>query len=277
MALVLLFTGLNVKADTGPKPAVYITIDGLEDEVVYVSLLASEANNGPYHQLTDEDLNQDYYTEMDHKFYEYAKTQDFFFWGGTKKITKSDNVFSWTYYPPNRFKVICYIESSDSFVVSDEILERYAFSSYFKMDLVNNNGTYVITNIKKNYNYFYEIMNLLLRIVLTLAIELAIAYYVFHFKGKTFMVIIITNILTQVALNLFLNITCYNYGFLETIIYYIILEIFIFIAEAFIYTITFKRINEEYNIGKIILYALLSNALSFIFGFIIIRYVPGLV
>ena len=277
LLLSLLFTGLIVKADTGPKPAVYITLNDFPDDEIYVSLLSSNASNGPYQSLTDEEINQDYYSEMDHKFYEYSKTQDFFFWGGTKKITKSDNVYSWTYYPPNRFKIICYIESIDRFVVSDEILERYAFSSYFKLDVVNKDGTYVITNIKKNYNYFLEIVNLLLRIVLTFAIELTIAYFLFHFKDKTFVVIVLTNLITQVGLNVFLNLTCYNYGILETIIYYIIFEILIFIVEALIYSISFKKINSEYKIGKIILYALLSNALSFIFGYLIIRYVPGLV
>lgn len=41
--------------------------------------------------------------------------------------------FKWTYYPPQRFKILVYFPETDSFAVSG-IYERYAFDSYYKVD-----------------------------------------------------------------------------------------------------------------------------------------------
>lgn len=273
---LILFTGLTVKADTGPKPSVNITINFDVDSDVYVSLLAREKSNGPYQEIVEGDHRYNELSEMDLKFYEYAKTNDHYFWGYTKKLTKDDNIYKWTYYPPFNFLVICYIESTNEFIVTSEELTRYAFDTYYQMDLENVNGTYVLNNIKKNYNYTGEILHFLLRVVITLAIELTLAFLVFRFRGKAFLVIAVTNIITQIGLNVLLNIINYNSGSLSLIINYILLEILILVGEMIIYLIFIKKLDKSYSTIKIIMYSILANALSFILGYIILSYVPGL-
>lgn len=273
---LLLFTGLKVFADTGPKPSLHITINDFPGEEVYVTVLSSEAYYGPNQWITDENIDEYNLSEIEYKFFEYCKTQDYFFWGNVKKLDKKNNTFSWTYYPPYKFKVICYIESIDQFIISNEPLERYAFNTYYKMDIVNDSGAYQITNIKKNYNYFMEIFHFLLRVIITLVIELVIAYFLFKFRKQTFVIIIVTNVITQLGLNIILNLMSMTNHGISLYIYYFFLELLVVFIEASVYLLTFRRYLDEYKIGKIILYALLSNALSFIYGLIIMMFVPGL-
>ena len=166
--LLVLFTGLTVKADTGPKPSVNITINNIDSDI-YVSLLSKTESTGPYRDIKEGEY--EYNNEFKFICKQFVITD--------LEITKDDNIFKWTYYPPYDFKVICYIENADEFVVTESSLSRYAFDTYYKMDLENVNGTYVLNNIKKNYNYLGEILHFLLRVAITLLIELLLAFFIF--------------------------------------------------------------------------------------------------
>ena len=273
--LLVLFTGLTVKADTGPKPSVNITINNIDSDI-YVSLLSKTESTGPYRDIKEGEYEYNNLDEIGLKFYEYAKTDDYYFFGYIKKLTKDDNIFKWTYYPPYDFKVICYIENADEFVVTESSLSSYAFDTYYKMDLENVNGTYVLNNIKKNYNYLGEILHFLLRVAITLLIELLLAFFIFKFRAKAFLIIIITNIVTQVTLNVLLNFTNYNSGRLMLLINYILLELLVLIIEMITYLLLIRKYDKSYSKARIILYAILANISSFILGYIILTYVPGL-
>lgn len=273
--LLALFTGLTVKADTGPKPSVNITINNIDSDI-YVSLLSKQESTGPYQKITEGDYEYNELDEIGLKFYEYSKTDDYYFLGNVKKLTKDNNIYRWTYYPPYDFKVICYIESTDEFVVTEGSLSRYAFDTYYQMDLENVNGTYVLNNIKKNYNYLGEVLHFLLRVVITLAIELLLAFFIFKFRAKAFLIIIITNIITQICLNVLLNVVNYNSGSLMLIIDYILLELLVLIGEMITYLILIKKYDKSYSAMKIVIYSIAANVSSFILGFIILSYVPGL-
>lgn len=258
--------GITVKADTGPKPSTYITFNNL-DRDIYVTLLSRDEGRGPWSLGAEQDYN-----EIEQKFAEYAHNTNYYFLGYTKRITKDDNTFSWTYYPPDNFVILCYSENDATFFGNDELISRYAFDSYFKLDYNN----LAISNIEKNYNYGSEILHFFLRCIITITIELLLAYFVFRFKKKSFIIILITNLVTQIFLNVFLNISNYYHGSLSLIINYIVLELLIVLIEAVTYVLLIKRVDKEYKISGIILYAILANILSFGLGLIILRYVPGL-
>jgi len=103
-------------------------------------------------------------------------------------VTKRGNRFRWTYYPPNEFKVLIYFPENDAFLAS-EIHERYAFDSYF---IATISGVNLDIAMTQSYQYSAEIASLAIRIVLTIAIELAIALIfcfirmgTFHERGNT--------------------------------------------------------------------------------------------
>ena len=271
---VLLSFGLTFKADSGPKPALYITINNIDSDI-YVTLLANRESSGPYSDIKEGSHRFSELSEIDLKFYEYAKATDYYFWGISQKLDKENNTFSWTYYPPDEFLVLCYIEDSDEFVITDKALSRYAFSSYFEMNLVNDNGVYTFSKIRKNYNYALEIMHFMLRVIITLVIEMALAYFLFRFRGKAFIVILVANILTQVGLNVFLNVIHVN-SMLQ-IIFYAFLEVMVMVVEMVIYLIALRKIDKKYEVGIIIIYTVLANLLSFGLGLVLFKLFPGVI
>ena len=271
-----LFVGLTVNADTGPKPSVHITINEFPGDEIYVTLLGKYEYDGPYRMIDDNSEEYNDLSTIEKKFNDYSKSTGYYFYDILKKVNKTDNVFSWTYYPPSEFLILCYIENSDTFVVTSEPLTSYAFSSYYSIDIINDNGTYVITNIKKNYDYTSEILHFFLRVLLTLVVELSLAFFIFKFRGKSFIVITITNVITQIGLNLFLNIYYYNNSFDRDLkFYYVMAEFLITLFEMIIYMILLKRINKEYKAYKIIIYAIIANVLSFVIGLLLMLFVPG--
>lgn len=272
--VMMLSLGLTFKADTGPKPALYITINNIDSDI-YVTLLANRESSGPYSEVKEDSYRFSELSEIDLKFYEYAKSSDYYFWGISQKLDKENNTFSWTYYPPDEFLVLCYIEDSDAFVITDKALSRYAFSSYFEMNLVNESGVYTFSNIRKNYNYALEIMHFMLRVIITLAVEMALAYFLCGFRGKAFIVILVANILTQVGLNVFLNIIHVN-SMLQ-IIFYAFLEVMVMVVEMVIYLIALRKIDKKYKVGIIVLYTVLANLLSFGLGLVLFKLFPGVI
>jgi hydrogenase-4 membrane subunit HyfE len=113
--------------------------------------------------------------------------------------------------------------------------------------------------------------------LLTVAIELGIAL-LFGFRGKKqFRFILLVNAVTQIALNIALNIINYRFGQLAFIVLYIPLEIAVFIVEAFLYTWYLKKRSEKkVSSWKPCIYALAANTASFALGFLLSYWIPGI-
>lgn len=292
-------------ADMGPKPIVYIDLTGIEDGVeYYATLLSSTDGYGPWQSINE---IKEYYESQKEKG-EYAEFNSFeeycaYTFGENKweilnklleyndpdgfylldwcTTGKGNSTFSFGYYPPKTFKVLLYFVNEDRFVVS-QICERYAFSSYFKMDvnlneILANNQTQPLS-VKNNYNYAREILFLIARIIITIAIELALALLFKYKSKKALLCITITNVFTQIVLNVLLNLLNYKQGYLMFILLYLGFELLAFVIEAITYSICArKNVLGENNrsIGKAIGYALLANVLSFSVGFVFAVFVPN--
>jgi hypothetical protein len=191
---------LVINADTGPKPSVVISFEGLENEKYYVTLLSESPTTGP-HRVYDGESNpkQFFYGEDEEKriwqkFVSYEDEDGFYFLQFFDECTKTSE-FSWRYYPPSKFKILLYFPEYDSFVVSSETYEKYAFHSYYKVDA---NGIEIqsvsIDNTRiqaeKNYSYSLELTSLISRILITIIIEILIAL-LFGFREKMQLLIIL--------------------------------------------------------------------------------------
>lgn len=232
----------HVYADTGPKPSVTINIGGLEGEKYYMTLLSKEKGTGPWSISREYEAN---YGDEDiwQRFSAYKDTDGYYFIGNFKECSEA-NVFSWTYYPPKNFKILIYVPSHDKFIVSSDNYERYAFHSYYDIEVSLNNST---IEVDKSYYYAKEIIAFALRMVICILIELFVAY-LFGFRRKTYLlVIVITNIITQIFLNGTLQFLVYKRGpwFLDFSAYFS-LEIMIFVIEAICYNIMlYKRKRQK--------------------------------
>lgn len=284
LLLTMLFVvcTVPVHADTGPKPSVRVEIIGLENETYYVTLLSQTESTGP---STAYDGTNPAYHEGDKNydiwriFVEYEDTDGFYFLQQFRYL-QGEDTYVWGYYPPKTFKVLFYFPEYDRFVTTD-VHERYAFDSYFRVDFSHVNlsapsmeGAFILA--EKSYDYGWETISLIARILLTVAIELGLAL-LFHYRGKrlfTFLAGI--NITTQIVLNVILNVVNYHHGALSFILYYIFVESIIFLLEAVAYAVCLPKISPTEKRGKAILYAWVANTLSFVLGMGIAFLIPGI-
>jgi hypothetical protein len=184
------------------------------------------------------------------------------------------------YYPPQKFKILLYFPETDTYYVSD-IYERYAFDTYYTVNCANIdpevNGKITSDEVKRSYDWWDEGISMLARIVATIAIEIAIAL-LFGFRDKrSLLVLMIVNCTTQVLLNMILNILNFNGGAIFFIIGYVLIEMLIIAIEAIVYSV-FLRVYEKRgkNILLAILYAIISNVVSFCTGILIASLLPGM-
>ncbi len=265
---------LTARADIGPKPSVSVTIEGAVGKEYYATLLSQNKSTGPasaydgsYARYTADDEGY----EIWKKFVEYEDSDGFYFlqefWDCSEK-----NAFRWGYYPPRVFKIVLYFSEEDRFV-SSEIYERYAFDSYFTFTLEDQSKVVV----DKDYDYSLELFNLAVRIVLTILVEL-IATLLFRLRSKSQILLFAgTNVITQVGLNVLLNVINYNKGQYAFVFYYMLLEILVLAGEAVIYGAFLGR--EKYGSvskGRAVGYACVANVVSFIVGLWIARQLPGI-
>lgn len=283
VCIVILITAFSVTvhADMGPKPSVKITFEGLGDELCYGTLLSKNDSTGPatvYDGIPDYAVHSGNYdwTDLDYEtwkaFVEYKDSDGYYFLQEGWRVDESKSL-AWTYYPPSSFKILLYFPESKTFITSG-IYETYAFDSYFTVD--TNNMTDILV-AEKSYDYSWELISLALRIIITIALETGIAI-LFGFRSKKQLLIISgVNIVTQIILNILLNIINYSSGSLAFTVFYILFEIIVFATEAIIFSYTFKRFDKN-AVKRYIpaVYAFVSNALSFGAGFLIAKFIPGI-
>ena len=242
-----------IHADSGPKPSISIDFKGINEEY-YVTLLSKQESYGPWSKQDEFNEDDAVRKSIWEKFNNYE--DEFYFIGYFEECTKTHS-FHWTYYPPETFKVLIYFPNSDSFVES-EITEKYAFDSYYKFNIENNEISMI-----QFYNYAKEIVSFIARVCITLAIELLLAYIFSLTKKEHTKIIVLTNIVTQVFLNIGLNIIIRLWG-------YVFLEAMIIVIEG----LSYKYFIKDVKSGTIWLYAVIANILSFILGAMLSASIP---
>lgn len=281
LILFIFIEPIAVQADTGPKPSVVVEFEGIEDEIYYVTLLSEVKSTGPW---SAGNAYQEWYEneEVWEKLNAYSDTDGFYFLGCYENCSVTEE-FVWSYYPPDTFKILVYFPENDSFLVSD-IQERYAFDSYYTADVkegMNVTQTSAIVkdgmNVSRTYDYTWEVVSLVCRILITILLELGVAW-LFYFRSKRqIQVIVLTNIVTQTILNLLLNIICYQKGSWAFVFHYIWLEILVFVIEGSIYAAVLHRfIQSDQKKIHPWLYSLVANVVSFVVGLCIAKIVPGI-
>ena len=179
-----------------------------------------------------------------------------------------ESKISFTYYCPDVYKIVIY--QNDQFLIATEALEMYAYSTYYEIDFSTGTvSTPEDIKVTKTYDYFSEILNLIVRIVLTLVIELGLFFLFRLYTKRNFKVVLITNLLTQIFLNVVINISLYNSGYMDALFLLFALEFVILIIEFIAYQLLLK----EKKRWIIILYPIIANALSFGLGLFIFRFI----
>ncbi len=275
-------------ADMGPKPSVTITFENLGDELCYATLLSKKEYDGPHAAWNGTEEGKYYYGDDDRiwkAFVNYKDSDGFYYLQIDSRIDETKE-FHWGYYPPSPFKILLYFPESGRFAVSG-IYERYAFDSYFTVDMEGINigsvtpdgetETNALLQANKSYQYGDELWSLCVRILATVIIEMLIAFLFKFREKKQFLFLVGVNCGTQIVLNVLLNLVNYKSGYLAFVATYIELELLVFVAEAVLYCIFMNRLTEKkHKPGFYILYALVANGISFAIGMLAAQVIPGI-
>lgn len=293
LCMILLFTMLptTAVADIGPKPSVEIQFTGVEEGVTYYATLLS------YHKSTGRASAWDG-NPLDSKegdpiwkaFVDYKDSDGYYFLQEYWDCTGKDQ-FRWGYYPPTPFKVLCYFPETDTYAVS-EIYERYAFDTYYKVDL----SEVSVLKVKKNYDYTWETISLVARIVITILLEMGLAMMFGYRHKKQLRFLAAVNIVTQILLNILLNVLNFRIGHWAFVFYYVLLELLVILMESILYVLVLPKMSlsitkdriEAVETGKkvsvpktiqkryTVIYAVVANVASFAIGLLVARLVPGI-
>lgn len=277
MCFIMVFAMLPITAhaDTGPKPSVRINFENMGEEVCYGTLLSKTDSTGPssaWDGNPEHIYNYDLDMDIWQAFVDYEDADGYYFLQEGWLCSESKEL-NWTYYPPSSFKILLYYPELDTYTVSG-IYERYAFDSYFRVTM---DGLEIKSVDDKAYDFTWELISLACRVVVTIALELAIALLFGLRQKKLIMTILGVNVVTQIGLNVALNIINYNRGAYMFVFCYVLLEILVFIVEAVAYTVLFRKSSEpQISKKRTVSYALIANIVSFIGGMAIAQLVPGI-
>ena len=274
MVLLLLpVLTVTVSADMGPKPGTSITVHPGGGEYAVVTLLAREESNGPHGTIgpddepsswvaKDERLAQAWYA-----FRDYRDPDGYHFWGEIY-----EGSVTWGYFPPENFKIAVYYPEYGILWVSEDSYERYAFDSDFRLNLpavgAGAQSGEVDMVLKKTSNPGSELAGFLFRVVLTLAMELAVARVFGLTDERQKKLILRVNLLTQVGLNLLLWGWYYFDGPLVAMVRLILAEIVVLVVESVIYL---RKLRLEESRMKIVGYTILANLASVTLGFLFLH------
>ena len=269
---VLLFAVSISVADTGPKPAVSVNVKNLGGATCYATLLSEREQYGPYCTTEIEKRWDEMRAETAvwEAFAAYKDPDGFFFlqelWD-LRYVPK----YAWEYHPPRIFKVLLYWPDEGRFAVS-EITEAKDFYSLFEVDASevrfadgSNIGTIAVKPVD---SYSYRIWAFVSRVLITLAVELLIALAFLFRTRREWLVIIATNILTQIALGIFATISVVQGGrdmqFFVTLAF---LELGVAIIEAVVYILFLRKASgKKRGLWVYVVYALVANAASYFVG-----------
>ncbi len=255
---------VSVSADTGPKSYIEINIIG-DTKNLYMTLLSSVSHNGPWSvydesysryqededNITDPSLADNPQKKAKLAFRNYEDKDGFFYLEYCSSI--ENNKYRWGYYPPTTFKILIYNADGDFFITDNKIYQKEEFGSVYTLTLSDEKievaktqsldapiNAFEIT--KENKNAGSIISSFFIRLTICLTIEILLAL-LFGFRKWELLPIVITNVITQVGLNVALAIDIYLNGFnMPSILScYIPAEIGILLIEFLAYFLIFKN------------------------------------
>jgi len=280
LCLLMTLFPVTAYADMGPKPSVQVTFENMDDRPCYGTLLSKTESTGPASVWDGQEDHINLWGDQDREiwqaFVDYEDPDGFCFLQWFWRCDESKEL-TWGYYPPETFKILLYYPDTGEFL-SSGVCERYAFDSYFKADLAKEQMA-VAKGIqaRRDYDYTREVAAFMARLILTVLIEVAVAWLFGLRKKELLLIIALVNVVTQVGLNVALNAAYYFNGPWGKVFWLAVLEPVIFVLEALVYCLLFKRFSDrEIKRGRIVLYALAANVCSFALGLLLYKLGVGI-
>ena len=262
--ILIFFRPMTVYADMGPKPSIYVTFENLGDKTVYTSFFALEGGPSPV-SFGDWERVPD---EIRQIFLDYAASEDARFVEDIWIVDENKPTMECGYMPPYEYKLVVYIPDENVMLESD-FYTRDRFEEKYIVNITQTHEKLVLEHVA--YDWQSDILPVMLRVILTIIIEILIAS-LFKIKGKkSISAIAITNVATQLFLNISILFIIYRIGGgLLLVFLYLMIEGIIFFVEAIVYSIALKRTNDPpVGVLKAISYAFVANLATFLIGILV--------
>lgn len=281
---ILLLVGVlpdTVYGDISSTPSVVVEIKGLEGKHYYATLLSKAEFFGGYNTDKVMDGTAESNEAIDRKFCEY-QDQDGYYYLRYLHDCFSEQQISWTYFPPDDFKVLLYFPEEDLFVCS-ESYTRYAFHAYYEMEV---DGTRLMeiaegtleVSVRKTYDYTDEIISLIARIIITIAIGILLAWLFGIRKKDALKYVVFVNSITQIVLHVALNLISFAWGPWTLILLSVLLEAGAIIVEIILFQKGLqKRMQARVAKFQIAIYVMVINVVSFMGGIAVAYVLPGII
>ncbi|MDI9468710.1 MAG: hypothetical protein QM296_00710 [Bacillota bacterium] len=272
-ALLLILLGMlclpaTVSADMGPKPSVSVEVKGLNGREVVITLLSETPDVGPY----EADNSDRVFGEKADDVRLAAIADDFYFLHVSKRVSAVEPIFTWSYYPPPVFKVLLLFDDG-GYAVS-EPLRRTAFHACYTVDagqLRPAAGEKLPLEVTARLapGLLGRLALLFaLPLILTLLVEVVLAFVFGYRHASQLRTIIVVNLLTQLLLTLGLVLADYYanlFLYLPTLVFG---EIIVLLIEAAIYRrlLTREAGPEPRSPRRATAYAVVANLASLALG-----------
>ena len=273
--IIISFSQIIAVADVGPKPSLEIIVKGMENGNYWLDLLVTDESQYSWLEITEAEK------QMVKKLADYKDEDGFHpalldgtrvpLSGDLKGKENPNGTYSHKFSyigTPEIFKIA--ILTEDNTLIISDVINRKNFNSIVEFYVTENAALEqdIILSAGEAKEIF-PIGNIavgfLSRLILTLLIEIGIAL-LFGFTIKNSGKILLkTNILTQVLLNIAILWINLSYGMLMALLVFLLMEIFIVIFETTIYT---KYLTERSK-GRRIAYGIIANIVSLAAGFAI--------
>jgi len=290
-AFMILFS-IKLDADMGPKSTAEIEIVGM-DEAYTLDILIPR--NFSVELLDQTNFNQNvkynHYLGMEYPdtLNGYQDSEGYasgvLYSGPPFTLTlESENpdIYEIGYFAaPRDFKVILFNDAGD--IIVSESITRQFFNAEFTFDVSDvsfgeghDEGAFNIREVdtleetrlgSSSFLFGFLIGDMVLRTLITLAIELFVLFLFFYREKHTYLVTTFTNVITQGFLSVFVVLGYQLWGGALAALFILFLgEMIVFIAEGIAYTIFFKEKGKL----RALTYAFTANFISLIAGFIFI-------
>lgn len=280
LCLLLLLSAFPAaaRADSLPPPAssLDVAFTGLEGETYYVGLLGPmpeddvRVNVLTLHVAIVSKVAKDNMAVLQ-KFESYEDTDGLVALNTVQDCSETQ-CYHLDVFPSYRFKVLIYFPSTDHFVVSDRV---YSYNTARNSSVVDAASLGLSAESSGPMDFGMQIAHpigtiladFFVRLTLTLAVEMGVAW-LFHLRGgRVFRFILIVNAITQALLMAALMIVNYRSSLLAAMLFYVVLESAVFLLEGILYAIFLKRYSEApIPAWKPWVYAWAANAASYIAG-----------
>jgi hypothetical protein len=268
LSTVCLFPFLTANADLGPKRTLDIEVIGIEQP--YFLEILEKGTLGSIEILEEEYPNEneegEIFPELLYTFTENGYVSSYFVRPWSIFPSKiSENNYRHSYNPPSTFKIILIFE--DNTYVTSKPITTSLFNSKVTFDLTGVNLAVTVSNagtIVENLPVQTMTIELVLRILGTILIELVVLVIFGYAKKKSYLFVTYVNLFTQVSLTGFVFVMKYYYSpVIGEIAVLAIGELLIFTIEILIY----RRYLTEKSKNRAMLYGLIANFFSLIASF----------